>query len=87
MSFSVSQLFVDLSTLPDDNYGLFQLLFLGLCYGYILMQASNMISDGSELLLLVPSASGVVGSVVLPVLGSTLLIYFNATSNKSNDDC
>ncbi len=32
--------------------------------------ASNMISDGSELLLLVPSLAGVVGSVVLPVLGA-----------------
>lgn len=29
-----------------------------------------MISDGSELLLLVPSLAGVVGSVVLPVLGA-----------------
>jgi hypothetical protein len=32
-------------------------------------QASNLISDGSELLLLVPSLAGVVGSCVLPVLG------------------
>lgn len=32
--------------------------------------ASNMISDGSELLLLVPSLAGIVGSVVLPVLGA-----------------
>lgn len=29
-----------------------------------------MISDGSELLLLVPSMAGIVGSVVLPVLGA-----------------
>ena len=29
-----------------------------------------MISDGSELLLLVPSLAGLVGSVVLPVLGA-----------------
>lgn len=35
----------------------------------VLMQASNLISDGSELLLLVPALAGVVGSVVLPVLG------------------
>lgn len=33
-------------------------------------QASNLISDGSELLLLVPALAGVVGSVVLPVLGA-----------------
>ena len=29
-----------------------------------------MISDGSELLLLIPSVAGLVGSVVLPVLGA-----------------
>lgn len=29
-----------------------------------------MISDGSELLLLVPAVAGIVGSVVLPVLGA-----------------
>ena len=34
------------------------------------MYASNLISDGSELLLLVPSMAGLVGSVVLPILGA-----------------
>jgi hypothetical protein len=47
-----------------------QLLFLGGCYGFVLFQASNLISDGSELLLLVPSLAGLVGSIVLPVLGA-----------------
>jgi hypothetical protein len=37
--------------------------------GYVLFVASNMISDGSELLLLIPSIAGLVGSCVLPVLG------------------
>lgn len=46
------------------------LIFLFLVYGYILFYASNLISDGSELLLLVPALAGVVGSVVLPVLGA-----------------
>ena len=50
--------------------GLFQLIFLGVAYAYILCYASNMISDGSELLLLIPSVAGLVGSVVLPVLGA-----------------
>ena len=36
----------------------------------ILSWASDMISNGSELLLLVPSLRGIVGSVVLPVLGA-----------------
>ena len=53
-----------------DGYGFLQLCFLGCVYGYILMYGSNMIKDGSELLLLVPSLAGVVGSIVLPVLGA-----------------
>jgi len=39
-------------------------------YGFILFKASNLISDGSELLLLIPSVAGIVGSVVLPILGA-----------------
>eukprot|EP00405_Crypthecodinium_cohnii_P016088 CAMPEP_0206444582 /NCGR_PEP_ID=MMETSP0324_2-20121206/14995_1 /ASSEMBLY_ACC=CAM_ASM_000836 /TAXON_ID=2866 /ORGANISM="Crypthecodinium cohnii, Strain Seligo" /LENGTH=657 /DNA_ID=CAMNT_0053912627 /DNA_START=220 /DNA_END=2193 /DNA_ORIENTATION=- len=56
--------------IPDTGYGFVQVLFLGLCYGYLLLLGSNLISDGSELLLLIPEAAGVVGSVVLPVLGA-----------------
>ena len=67
---SLSDLFIDVKTLPDDVYGAFQLVFLGGVYAYILCYASNMISDGSELLLLIPSLAGLVGSVVLPVLGA-----------------
>ena len=40
---------------------LIPLLFLFAVYGYILFNASNFISDGSELLLLVPAYAGVVG--------------------------
>lgn len=47
-----------------------QLLFLTVVYAYVLFTASGMISDGSELLLLVPSVAGLVGSVVLPILGA-----------------
>ena len=47
-----------------------QLLFLMACYAFFLYQGSHLISDGSELLLLVPSIAGIVGSVVLPVLGA-----------------
>ena len=60
-----SAIFID----PTD-LGLPQLLSLLLVYAYILMTSSSMISDGSELLLLVPSMAGVVGSIVLPVLGA-----------------
>lgn len=46
------------------------LLWLFLSYGYILFRASGLISEGSELLLLVPSLAGLVGGVVLPLLGA-----------------
>lgn len=65
----LEDLFINPETLPQDGYGGFQLFFLLVVYGYILMTASNLISDGSELLLLVPSLAGLVGSCVLPVLG------------------
>jgi Ca2+/Na+ antiporter len=39
-------------------------------YAVILFVSSNMISDGSELLLLVPSMAALVGSIVLPILGA-----------------
>ena len=61
IAMGLSDFFIDVSTLPDDGYGLVQLISLGGVYGYILFNASNMISDGSELLLLVPSVAGLVG--------------------------
>jgi Ca2+/Na+ antiporter len=66
----LSDLFVDVSTLPDGPYGLIQLMTLLFYYGYVLYVSANMIGDGSELLLLVPQYAGVVGSCVLPVLGA-----------------
>ncbi|GAB9463890.1 Ca2 :cation antiporter [Globisporangium polare] len=62
--------FIDPKDLPQDGSGLLQVLFLGAVYGFVLFNASNLISDGSELLLLVPAMAGIVGSVVLPVLGA-----------------
>ena len=38
----LSDFFIDVSTLPDDGYGLVQLISLGGVYGYILFNASNM---------------------------------------------
>jgi Ca2+/Na+ antiporter len=46
------------------------LIWLFLSYGYVLFYASNLISEGSDLLLLVPSMAGLVGGVVLPLLGA-----------------
>jgi len=66
----LSDLFIDPYDLPDGVYGFVQLLFLLVAYAYILCTGSNYISDGSELLLLIPSVAGLVGSVILPVLGA-----------------
>jgi len=66
----LKDLFVDPDELPEGMSGFIQLMFLGGTYGMILMYAADMIGSGSELLLLVPSMSGIVGSVVLPVLGA-----------------
>ena len=72
----LEDIFVDVTTLPDTVGGFIQILFLLVVYGYILLNASSLISDGSELLLLIPSLAGVVGSVVLPVLGAVPGHYF-----------
>ena len=66
--------------IPPDICNGYQLAFLVIVYGYILFAGSRMISDGSELLLLVPSISGMIGSVVLPVLGAvpdSLMVLFS----------
>ena len=76
----LSDFFIKVDTLPDDGYGFVQLLFLGGVYGYMLMYASNLISDGSELLLLVPAWAGLIGSIVLPVLGAVpdgCMVFFS----------
>ena len=46
------------------------LAWLLISYGYVLYFASNLISEGSDLLLLIPSLAGLVGGVVLPFLGA-----------------
>eukprot|EP00638_Chattonella_subsalsa_P010715 CAMPEP_0117781324 /NCGR_PEP_ID=MMETSP0948-20121206/2772_1 /TAXON_ID=44440 /ORGANISM="Chattonella subsalsa, Strain CCMP2191" /LENGTH=561 /DNA_ID=CAMNT_0005609321 /DNA_START=9 /DNA_END=1692 /DNA_ORIENTATION=+ len=68
---SLNDFFIDPANLPYTFPGFVQLLFLLVAYdAYVLFQASNLISNGSELLLLVPSLAGIVGSVVLPILGA-----------------
>jgi len=70
MGAEIGKLFVDPEQLPNNFGGFVQLLFLMMCYAYFLSTGSHFISDGSELLLLVPSIAGLIGSVVLPVLGA-----------------
>lgn len=51
----------------------------------MLYKASDLISEGSELLLLVPSLAGLVGGVVLPLLGAVpdgAIILFSGLGDK-----
>jgi Ca2+/Na+ antiporter len=57
-------------TIDPVDVGVSGLAWLLFSYGYILFYASNLISEGSDLLLLVPSLAGLVGGVVLPFLGA-----------------
>eukprot|EP00301_Raphidiophrys_heterophryoidea_P001233 c10599_g1_i4.p1 GENE.c10599_g1_i4~~c10599_g1_i4.p1 ORF type:complete len:612 (+),score=142.16 c10599_g1_i4:74-1837(+) len=63
-------IFIEATSLPDDGYGFCQMIFLLVAYGYILYTGSKSVSDGAELLLLVPKYAGIVGSIILPVLGA-----------------
>ena len=85
----MSNLFVDPATFPSGFYGAFQLTFFLVVYGAILFKASNFISEGSELLLLVPSVSGLVGSVVLPVLGAVpdgAIVLFSGLGDNAQEE-
>eukprot|EP00038_Savillea_parva_P009529 m.184116 g.184116 ORF g.184116 m.184116 type:complete len:645 (+) comp16035_c0_seq1:69-2003(+) len=69
-------------------YGFIQVLFLGGIYGMILSWASDLISNGSEMLLLVPAYRGIVGSVVLPVLGAVpdgAIILFSGLGSDAKE--
>lgn len=57
-------------SIEPSEVGLTGLLWLFLSYGYVLFYAADLIGEGSELLLLVPSLAGLVGGVVLPLLGA-----------------
>jgi Ca2+/Na+ antiporter len=74
--------------IPPETCNGFQLLFLTAVYGFCLFKGSGMISDGSELLLLVPSIAGMVGSIVLPVVGTvpdTLMVLFSGLGPNAEE--
>lgn len=80
--------FIDPASLPVGSGGFCQIMFLFCVYGYILAFASDMISNGSDLLLLVPEYAGVVGSIVLPVLGAVpdgMLILFSGMGDDAQN--
>jgi hypothetical protein len=57
-------------SIDAESVGITGLAWLFLSYGCALYYAANLIGEGSELLLLVPSMAGLVGGVVLPLLGA-----------------
>lgn len=80
--------FIDPASLPPGLEGFCQIMFLFCVYGYVLAFASDMISNGSDLLLLVPEYAGVVGSIVLPVLGAVpdgMLILFSGMGDDAQN--
>jgi len=65
-----------------------QLAFLTLVYAIVLYQASQYISDGSELLMLIPSVAGLVGSIVLPILGAVpdgMMVLFSGLGPNAQE--
>ena len=85
----INQFFIDVDTIPKTFPGFVQLSFLGAIYGYALFYASHMIKDGSELLLLVPSLAGVVGSIVLPILGAVpdgAIVIFSGLGENAQEE-
>eukprot|EP00924_Labyrinthula_sp_SR-Ha-C_P009985 maker-scaffold_21-snap-gene-5.29-mRNA-1 protein AED:0.01 eAED:0.01 QI:23/1/1/1/1/1/2/85/494 len=101
----LSNLFIPLANLPGlydlpeecsegalkpSTFGFSNLVFLGGTYSWFLYFASNLISDGSELLLLFPSIAPIIGSLVLPVLGAVpdgaiILFSFLTSESKSEE--
>eukprot|EP00568_Trieres_chinensis_P011135 CAMPEP_0183296976 /NCGR_PEP_ID=MMETSP0160_2-20130417/4368_1 /TAXON_ID=2839 ORGANISM="Odontella Sinensis, Strain Grunow 1884" /NCGR_SAMPLE_ID=MMETSP0160_2 /ASSEMBLY_ACC=CAM_ASM_000250 /LENGTH=381 /DNA_ID=CAMNT_0025458689 /DNA_START=108 /DNA_END=1249 /DNA_ORIENTATION=- len=74
-----------LPSIEPSEVGATGLLWLFLSYGYILYKASNMIAEGSDLLLLVPSVAGIVGSIILPILGAVpdgAIMLFSGLGDK-----
>ena len=85
----LDKILIDPATLVDEEGAVFKILFLMAVYGFILFKASNLISDGSELLLLIPSVAGIVGSVVLPILGAVpdgMIVLFSGLGDNAQEE-
>ena len=78
-------------SIEPSEVGVSGLIWLFFSYGYALFYAANLIGEGSELLLLVPSMAGLVGSVVLPLLGAVpdagKCHYFESDTHKYEGEC
>jgi len=84
----LDKILIDPAELEHEEGGWCKILFLMIVYGFILFKASNLISDGSELLLLIPSVAGIVGSVVLPILGAVpdgMIVMFSGLGDQAQE--
>lgn len=82
-------LFKALSCEASPVGGLFQVALLLIVYAGILYKASEFIAHGSELLLLVPSFRGIVGSIVLPILGAVpdgAIVLFSGLGSNAQEE-
>uniref|UniRef100_A0A0G4F0S5 EF-hand domain-containing protein n=1 Tax=Chromera velia CCMP2878 TaxID=1169474 RepID=A0A0G4F0S5_9ALVE len=66
----LNRLFIDPMVLPNDGFGLGQLCFLLLVYGYIAFLAAKVMTIGAELMMMVPAWKRWVPPVVLPILNA-----------------
>jgi len=85
----LDKILIDPKTLEDEEGAVFKIIFLMAVYGFILFKASNLISDGSELLLLIPQVAGIVGSVVLPILGAVpdgMIVLFSGLGDNAQEE-
>lgn len=58
-------------------------------YGYVLYVSAELIGEGSELLLLIPSMRGLVGSVILPVMGAVpdgIMVLFSGLGDNAQEE-
>lgn len=78
-----------LSPFPDPEFlTLPQIFFMTLMYCCVLFEAANVLSAGSEHLLLVPSLAPIVGSVVLPILGAVpdgMIVLFSGMGPNAQE--
>jgi Ca2+/Na+ antiporter len=84
----ITDFFPDTSTFPENVYGFCQLIYIAATYLFVLMNASRMISHGSELLLLVPAVAGIVGSIILPIMSSVpdgALVIFSGLGDDAQE--
>merc|ERR1712166_595867 len=95
MGEALGKLFVDVTPMdkgggiPDDGYGMVQLLFLGCIYGYVLYVGSGYIGDGAEELELIDSIKGIVGALIIPILGAVpdgAIVLFSGMGDNAKEE-